>query len=154
VCYFFFMNIWKCFLQLCCNRWSIYAHANCVSVSARMQALCYVSGRALTHSLWNDPCEFLQPSAVLRYIAWTCHRDRIFLDRTRHYWNFQSEKAPPTVFLNQWGVTASWVECWSWIYDRQSVGQSVFVSGTHLGPSINFSFSFRFPSDSCGFVIL
>jgi hypothetical protein len=27
------------------------------------------------------------------------------------------------------------------IYDRQSVGQSVLVSGTHLGPVTNFSFS-------------
>jgi hypothetical protein len=29
------------------------------------------------------------------------------------------------------------------IYDRQSVGQSVLVSGTHLGPATNFSY-FRF----------
>jgi hypothetical protein len=36
------------------------------------------------------------------------------------------------------------------IYDRQSV----LVSGAHLGPVTNFSFSFKFPSDSCGFVIL
>jgi hypothetical protein len=40
------------------------------------------------------------------------------------------------------------------IYDRQSVGQSVLVSGTHLGPVTNFSFSLKFPLDSCGFVIL
>jgi hypothetical protein len=26
------------------------------------------------------------------------------------------------------------------IYDRQSVGQSVIVSGTHLGPATNFFF--------------
>jgi hypothetical protein len=40
------------------------------------------------------------------------------------------------------------------IYDRQSVGQSVLVSGAHLGPVTNFSFSFKFLLDSCGFVIL
>jgi hypothetical protein len=40
------------------------------------------------------------------------------------------------------------------IYDRQSVGQSVLVSGTHLGPVTNFSFPLKFPLDSCGFVIL
>jgi hypothetical protein len=40
------------------------------------------------------------------------------------------------------------------IYDRQSVSQSVLVSDTHLGPATNFSFSLKFPSDSCGFVIL
>jgi hypothetical protein len=39
-------------------------------------------------------------------------------------------------------------------YDRQSVGQSVLVSGTHLGPATNFSFSLKFSLDSCGFVIL
>jgi hypothetical protein len=39
-------------------------------------------------------------------------------------------------------------------YDRQSVGQSVLVSGTHLGPTTNFSFSLKFSLDSCGFVIL
>jgi hypothetical protein len=36
------------------------------------------------------------------------------------------------------------------IYDRQSV----LVSGTHLGPATNFSFSLKFPFGSCGFVIL
>jgi hypothetical protein len=40
------------------------------------------------------------------------------------------------------------------ICNRQSVGQSVLVSGAHLGPVINFSFSLKFPLDSCGFVIL
>jgi hypothetical protein len=40
------------------------------------------------------------------------------------------------------------------IYDRQSVGQSVLVSGAHLGPVTNFSFSLKFPSDSYRFVIL
>jgi hypothetical protein len=39
-------------------------------------------------------------------------------------------------------------------YDRQSVGQSVLVSGAHLGPATNFSFSLRFSLDSCGFAIL
>jgi hypothetical protein len=38
------------------------------------------------------------------------------------------------------------------IYDRQSVGQSVLVSGAHLGPVTNFPFSLKFPLDSCGFV--
>jgi hypothetical protein len=37
------------------------------------------------------------------------------------------------------------------IYDRQSVGQSVLVSGAHLGPVINFSFSLKFLLDSYGF---
>jgi hypothetical protein len=40
------------------------------------------------------------------------------------------------------------------IYDRQSVGQSVLVSGVHLGPVTNFSFSSKFHSDICVFVIL
>jgi hypothetical protein len=40
------------------------------------------------------------------------------------------------------------------IYDRQSVGQSVLVSGAHLGPATNFYFSLKFSLDSCGFVIL
>jgi hypothetical protein len=39
-------------------------------------------------------------------------------------------------------------------YYRQSVGQSVLVSGTHLEPATNFSFSLKFSLDSCGFVIL
>jgi hypothetical protein len=39
-------------------------------------------------------------------------------------------------------------------YDRKSVGQSVLVSGAHLGTATNFYFSLRFYSDSCGFVIL
>jgi hypothetical protein len=40
------------------------------------------------------------------------------------------------------------------IYDRQSVGQSVLVSGTHLGPVTNFSFSLKFLLDIYGFVSL
>jgi hypothetical protein len=40
------------------------------------------------------------------------------------------------------------------IYDRQSVGQSVLVSGAHLGPAANFSFSLKFPSYIYVFVIL
>jgi hypothetical protein len=43
---------------------------------------------------------------------------------------------------------------WKSHYNRQSVGQSVLVSGTHLGPSTNFSFSLKFSLDSCRFVIL
>jgi hypothetical protein len=39
------------------------------------------------------------------------------------------------------------------IYDRQSIGQSVLVSGAHLGPVTNFSFSLQFPSDSCVFFV-
>jgi hypothetical protein len=39
-------------------------------------------------------------------------------------------------------------------YDRQSVGQSVLVSGAHLGPATNFSFSLKFSLDGCVFVIL
>jgi hypothetical protein len=38
------------------------------------------------------------------------------------------------------------------IYDRQSIGQSVLVSGGHLGSATNFSFSLKFPSDNCWFV--
>jgi hypothetical protein len=33
-------------------------------------------------------------------------------------------------------------------YDRQSVGQSVLVSGTHLGSATNFSFSLKLSWDS------
>jgi hypothetical protein len=40
------------------------------------------------------------------------------------------------------------------IYDRQLVGQSVLVPGTHLEPATNFSFFLIFSLDSCGFVIL
>jgi hypothetical protein len=40
------------------------------------------------------------------------------------------------------------------IHDRQSVGQSVLVSGAHLRPVTNFSFAMKFSVDSCGFVIL
>jgi hypothetical protein len=36
--------------------------------------------------------------------------------------------------------------------DSQSA--SVLVSGAHLGPTTNFSFSLRFSLDTCGFVIL
>jgi hypothetical protein len=39
-------------------------------------------------------------------------------------------------------------------YERHSVGQSVLVPGTHLGPANNFSFSLKVSLDSCGFVIL
>jgi hypothetical protein len=38
--------------------------------------------------------------------------------------------------------------------DRRSVGKSDLVSGTHLGPMTNFSFSLKFSLDSCRFVIL
>jgi hypothetical protein len=40
------------------------------------------------------------------------------------------------------------------IYDRQSVGQSVLVSGAHLEPVTNFSFSLKFLLDTYGFVML
>jgi hypothetical protein len=30
----------------------------------------------------------------------------------------------------------------------------VEIEGDHLGPATNFSFSLKFPLDSCGFVIL
>jgi hypothetical protein len=36
-------------------------------------------------------------------------------------------------------------------YDRRLVGQSALVSGTHLGPATNFSFSLRFPLDPLPF---
>jgi hypothetical protein len=35
-----------------------------------------------------------------------------------------------------------------------SVSQSVLVSGAHLEPITNFSFTLKFPLDSCWFVIL
>jgi hypothetical protein len=35
-------------------------------------------------------------------------------------------------------------------YDRQSVGQSVLLSGTRLGLATNFSVSLKFSLDSCG----
>jgi hypothetical protein len=38
-------------------------------------------------------------------------------------------------------------------YDRQSVGQSVLVSGAHLGPVTNLSFILKIYWDSCGNVI-
>jgi hypothetical protein len=40
------------------------------------------------------------------------------------------------------------------ICDQQRVCQSVLVSGSHLGPATNFSFSLKFSLHSCGFVIL
>jgi hypothetical protein len=40
------------------------------------------------------------------------------------------------------------------IYDRQSVGQYVLVSGAHLGPVANFSFTLKFLLDINGFVSL
>jgi hypothetical protein len=40
------------------------------------------------------------------------------------------------------------------IYDRQSIGQSVLVSGAHLGPLKTLPFSLKFPLDSRGFAIL
>jgi hypothetical protein len=40
------------------------------------------------------------------------------------------------------------------IYDRQSVGQYVLVSGAHLGPVTNFSFTLKFLLDIYGFVSL
>jgi hypothetical protein len=52
-----------------------------------------------------------------------------------------------------WGQTGSSGEL-KLIYDRQSVGQSILVSGAHLEPVTNFSFAMKFPADSCGFVIL
>jgi hypothetical protein len=39
-------------------------------------------------------------------------------------------------------------------HDRQSVGQSVFVLGTHLVPATNFAFSLKFSLDSCELFIL
>jgi hypothetical protein len=36
-------------------------------------------------------------------------------------------------------------------YDRQSVGQTVLVSGRHPGRATNFSFSLTFSLDICGF---
>jgi hypothetical protein len=39
-------------------------------------------------------------------------------------------------------------------YGRQSVGQSILVSGAHLGPATNFSFSLRFSFRQLQFVIL
>jgi hypothetical protein len=39
-------------------------------------------------------------------------------------------------------------------YDRQSVGQSVLVSGAHLGPATNFSISLRFSFRQLRFVML
>jgi hypothetical protein len=50
-------------------------------------------------------------------------------------------------------VTYGWRSKSKWHYDRQSVGQSVLVSGSNLGPATNFTFSLKFSSDSCGFVI-
>jgi hypothetical protein len=59
--------------------------------------------------------------------------------------------------LNNFSI---WEHSWSWSlklklnYDQQSVGQSVLVSGIHLGPETNFSFSLKFSLDSWGFFTL
>jgi hypothetical protein len=39
-------------------------------------------------------------------------------------------------------------------YYRQSVGQSILMSGAHMGPATNFTLSLEFSSDSCVFAIL
>jgi hypothetical protein len=57
-------------------------------------------------------------------------------------------KFKPLIFLDY-----AWQAGRQLIYVRQSVGQSVLVSGAHLGPVTNFSFSLKFLLDSCGFVI-
>jgi hypothetical protein len=59
-----------------------------------------------------------------------------------------------TVTLYEWGCKTVMKSKLKLIYDRQSVSQSVLVSGTHLGPATNFSFSLKFPLDSSGFDIL
>jgi hypothetical protein len=84
-----------------------------------MKIFCYVSSKILTYSLWAFPSRLLQLLAVLHRTVWTghrmfcvtCHHNRIFLNRSRRYWNFQSEKAESTVFLNQWDLTVAWFEC-------------------------------------------
>jgi hypothetical protein len=52
-------------------------------------------------------------------------------------------------FIRYWRKNGSTMKL-KLIYDQQSVGQSVLVSGAHLGPVTNFSFSLKFPLDSCG----
>jgi hypothetical protein len=70
---------------------------------------------------------------------------------------------PPSLslfYFLYWSSPCPILPTWSWslklklIYDRQSDGQSVLVSGAHLGPVTSFSFAMKFPVDSWGFVIL
>jgi hypothetical protein len=55
-----------------------------------------------------------------------------------------------SVSLNHWTT----LEVEAEVNLRQSIGQSVLVSGTHLGSVTNFSFSLKLSLDSCGFLIL
>jgi hypothetical protein len=59
-----------------------------------------------------------------------------------------------SLFMFQLPHRFPWSQLLKLIYHRQSVGQSVLVSGTHLGPATKFSFFLRFSLDSCRFVIL
>jgi hypothetical protein len=65
---------------------------------------------------------------------------------------------PPAQGAAHWLTNVRSVSDWRWSWSEittgQSVGQPVLVSGTHLGPATNFSFSLEFPSDSYWFVIL
>jgi hypothetical protein len=63
------------------------------------------------------------------------------------------EHLPPAYESEQSGKNVSKLTL-KLICDRQSVGQSVLVSGAHLGPVTDFSFSLKFFLDSFVFVIL
>jgi hypothetical protein len=73
--------------------------------------------------------------------------------RQENVLSLQRTTLTPIRHLVLW-VTNAWKLKLKLIYDRQSVGQSVLVSGAHLGPATNFSFSLKFPSDSYGFIIV
>jgi hypothetical protein len=67
---------------------------------------------------------------------------------------------PPTLIIVHVGLVQHFIEDTvlqlklKLFYDRQSVGQSVLVSGAHLGHLTNVSFSLKLFSDICVFVIL
>jgi hypothetical protein len=65
-------------------------------------------------------------------------------------WNLPTDKARPVRKADN--LTA--ISNSKSHYERQSVGQSVLVSGAHLGPATNFSFFLRFSFRQLRFVIL
>jgi hypothetical protein len=60
----------------------------------------------------------------------------------------------PREYFDKENVTGSTILEEEEVDLRPTVGQSVLVSGAHLGPVTNFSFAMKFPVDSCSFGIL
>jgi hypothetical protein len=87
------------------------------------------------HNLLNRPCvrQYLRTMSSAMYLHTTVH-----LGWTVDFWLLEL-KLKLKLKLH---------------YDRQSVGQSILVSGTHPGHATSFSFFLKFCLDSCGFVIL